>query len=105
MATVQIEAQIDSDGRIYPVGSDTPLPTDAVRMIEYHKSALSIGDAIVDATGELWLVTEDDGWDLPTTTLLLRSAQHPAIQKSFNGLHTPAIRVYHNGEPRHDFFA
>lgn len=106
MATAHIDVDVDQDGRVYPIGSDTPVPAEAVRLIAHTKFILAIGDAVIDSSGQLWLAVEDrDPEFAPYPTIVLQSAQHPDVHRSIPALTTPAVRVYHCGEPRHDYIA
>lgn len=106
MATAQIDVNIDDEGRVYPVGSDTPIPADAIDYLTHDRSTLVEGDIVVQADGRAYRISVDPepqyvGYD----TLLAQCVSNPRRFDSIAHLVDPLIRIYHCGEPRHDWIS
>lgn len=54
-ATVKVT---EFDGKLYPVGSDTPIPEDCVIVTEPANHKLMYGDVVIDTYGQVWVVDE-----------------------------------------------
>jgi len=56
-ATVKVT---EFDGKLYPLGSDTPIPENCVIVITPANHQLMLGDVIVDTYGQVWVIDDDD---------------------------------------------
>ena len=96
-ATAHIDV-LEFGGRLYPVGSDHPLPETAITTVTYSRNALHVGDIVIDKFGEPWsidVVNDNEGdW------MGARSAHHSSnVTFSTTALHGPLTVIYRQGSP------
>lgn len=104
MTTAVVTVDVDEEGRAYPIGSDTPLSVGSIRSIEYSRRHLKESDIVVDTYGRAWLIAShiEDAFTFPI--LMASAVDKPELSTHISDLQAPMIRIYHNGEPRHDLF-
>lgn len=90
-ATVKVN---DHDGLLYPVGSDTPLPSNCVIVTKPADFRLELGDIVVDTYGRPWAIEMSP-----------RSLRLDALSV-FDGdwieaaeLEAPYVVIFRDGEP------
>ena len=106
MATAQIWVDIDAEGRVYPAGSDTPVPEASIDYLRYDRSTLAEGDIVVQADGRCYRICPYyDAEFGDFKTMMARDVAEPHLFKPVGVLEDPLIRIYHCGEPRHDWIA
>ena len=105
MSQAFVSVSVDSEGRAYPFGSDTPLPAQSIRDLWHDASVLREGDLIIDRYGKPYQIVVQQDEDDDYSYLVARDLDKPNTYFSFSAVHTPAVRVYHRGEPRDDYIA
>lgn len=104
MSTATVNVFIDDEGRVYPRFSDTPLPSEAIRELEYARNNLTEGDIIVDTYGRAYRVSPTHLEDYSFPILMAQAVDKPEYHIHTMDLEAPIVRIYHCGEPRHDIF-